>query len=103
MHLIVANLMVCVDGMATMKYRTTFALDEQTARRLKRLAVRWNVSQAEVVRRSLENAERQSEGQKPDAVEMLRQLFATGQGLDREKGEAYIDQVYEDREHWREQ
>jgi hypothetical protein len=34
-----------------------FALDEPTARRLRRLAARWQVSQAEVVRRSLEQAE----------------------------------------------
>jgi hypothetical protein len=84
-----------------MSHRTTFALDEQTARRLKRLAARWNVSQAEVVRRSLEKAERQTEEQKPNPVEMLRHLFVTGQGLDPEKGNAYIAQVYEDRQHWR--
>jgi predicted transcriptional regulator len=45
-----------------MIHRTTFALDETTANRLKRLAARWNVSQAEVVRRSVEKAE-QSENQ----------------------------------------
>ena len=44
--------------MPTMTYRTTFALDEATAQRLKRLAASWNVSQAEVVRRSVERAER---------------------------------------------
>ncbi len=42
-----------------MTHRTTFALDEATALRLKRLAARWEVSQAEVVRRSVEQAERQ--------------------------------------------
>lgn len=45
------------DGMSTMTHRTTFALDETTAHRLKRLAARWKVSQAEVVRRSVEKAE----------------------------------------------
>ena len=45
------------DGMPAMTHRTTFALDEPTARRLKRLAARWKVSQAEVVRRSVEQAE----------------------------------------------
>jgi len=45
--------------MATMTHRTTFALDEPTAQRLKRLALRWNVSQAEVVRRSVEKAEQE--------------------------------------------
>ncbi len=32
---------------------------------------------------------------------MLRELFATGGGLDFEKGSAYIAEVYEDRKHWR--
>ncbi len=42
-----------------MTHRTTFALDEATAKRLKRLAARWDVSQAEVVRRSVEQAEKE--------------------------------------------
>lgn len=86
-----------------MTHRTTFALDEETAKRLKRLASHWDVSQAEVVRRSLEKAERETEAQKPNPVELLRKLFAAGQGLDPEKGSAYIAEVYEDRKHWREQ
>ncbi|MFZ4774654.1 MAG: hypothetical protein ACOYM3_04780 [Terrimicrobiaceae bacterium] len=45
--------------MAIMTHRTTFALDETTTLRLKRLAALWNVSQAEVVRRSVETAENQ--------------------------------------------
>lgn len=93
--------MVCNDGMATMTYRTTFALDEETSKRLKRLATRWNVSQAEVVRRSLEQADKRSEELKPTPAEALRQLFASGQGLDAEKGSAYIAEIYEDRKHWR--
>ncbi len=32
---------------------------------------------------------------------MLRALFASGEGLDLEKGNAYIAEVYEDRKHWR--
>ena len=39
--------MVCSGGMPTRTHRTSFALDDATARRLKRLAARWNVSQAE--------------------------------------------------------
>ena len=46
--------MVCNNGMATMTHRTTFALDAATARRLRQLAKLWKVSQAEVVRRSVE-------------------------------------------------
>lgn len=64
------------DGMAAMTHRTTFALDETTANRLKRLAARWKVSQAEVVRRSLEQAEN-SQPSEPDAaarIEAARRL-----------------------------
>ncbi len=93
--------MVCGDGMPTMTHRTTFALDEATAQRLKRLAARWNVSQAEVVRRSVEQAENSKQTENPDPSAMLRALFASGGGLDLEKGNAYIAEVYEDRKHWR--
>ena len=51
------EVMVCNNGMATMIHRTTFALDSDTVRRLKKLASRWQVSQAEVVRRALSQAE----------------------------------------------
>jgi predicted transcriptional regulator len=87
--------------MATMTHRTTFALDEGTAQRLRRLAARWNVSQAEVVRRSVEEAENNAQAAQPDPVAMLRSLFASGGGLDPETGNAYIAEVYEDRKHWR--
>jgi hypothetical protein len=55
---------------AIMTHRTSFALDELTAQRNKRLATRWNVSQAEVVRRSLEKNE-QAETTPPDAEERI--------------------------------
>ena len=93
--------MVCSDGMPTMTHRTTFALDEETAQRLKRLAARWEVSQAEVVRRSVAQAEKLNQAETPAPVAMLRALFASGGGLDLEKGNAYIAEVYEDRKHWR--
>jgi hypothetical protein len=89
------------DGMPTMTHRTTFALDDVTAQRLKRLAARWQVSQAEVVRRSIEQAETRAQTGQPDPVVMLRTLFASGGGLDPEKGGSYIAEVYEDRKHWR--
>lgn len=44
------------DIMARMSVRATYALDEETAQRIKRLAGTWGVSQAEVVRRSVERA-----------------------------------------------
>mgnify|MGYP001599399112 CR=1 FL=1 len=93
--------MVHYDGMATMTYRTTFAFDGPTMRRLKNLAARWQVSQAEVVRRALSQAENQPSTEKPDPIAMLKALHASGQGLSREKADAYIAEVYEDRKHWR--
>lgn len=51
-----------------MTHRTTFALDEETAQRLKRLAARWDVSQAEVVRRSVLQAE-QNVAASPNDIE----------------------------------
>jgi hypothetical protein len=93
--------MVCGDGMPMVTHRTTFALNEATAQCLKRLAVRWDVSQAEVVRRSVAQAENYKPAETPDPAAMLRALFASGGGLDLEKGNAYIAEVYEDRKHWR--
>ncbi len=52
------TMMVRRYGMATMTHRATFALDEGTIKRLKKLALRWQVSQAEVVRRTLSMAEK---------------------------------------------
>ncbi|TAN05805.1 MAG: hypothetical protein EPN36_05545 [Rhodanobacteraceae bacterium] len=42
--------------MGRMSIRATYALDEQTDRRIRRLAKAWHVSQAEVVRRSVQAA-----------------------------------------------
>ncbi|MEI8312062.1 MAG: hypothetical protein WCH98_15030 [Verrucomicrobiota bacterium] len=84
-----------------MMHRTSFALDEPTALRLRWLASRWNVSQAEVVRRSVERAEQADKKQNTDPALNLRALFAAGKGLDTRKASAYIAEVYEDRKHWR--
>ena len=91
--------MVSNDGMASMTHRTTFALDAETMRRLKHLAARWKVSQAEVVRRAVARAEAQPDI--ADPVAALRQLQESGQGLDAKKGEPYLAQVYADRKRWR--
>lgn len=93
--------MVWYGVMATMTHRTTFALDKETIRKLKTLSARWKVSLAEAVRRAVAQAESQIQAQKPNPVEMLRQLHDSGQSLDPKKGEAYLAQVYEDRKHWR--
>ncbi len=89
------------NGMATMTHRTTFALDEKTAQRLKRLSARWQVSQAEVVRRSLEQAEQAENSAKQNPVELLEQLHAQGAGLTREDAATYVAKVREDRKNWR--
>ncbi|HZX70846.1 MAG TPA: hypothetical protein VFE77_08500 [Rhodanobacter sp.] len=46
--------------MARMSIRATYALDEQTDQRIKHLARTWQVSQAEVIRRSVQAAAEQS-------------------------------------------
>ena len=84
-----------------MTHRTTFALDEDTIRKLRILSARWKVSLAEAVRRAVAQAEAQAQDQKPNPVEMLRELHNSGQSLDPEKAEAYLAQVYQDRKHWR--
>lgn len=83
-----------------MTHRTTFALDGPTAVRLKRLAACWQVSQAEVVRRAVAQAEAANGHHKPDPAILLREYHAKG-GLDRTKAEAYLAEVEENRKHWR--
>lgn len=46
--------------MATMNVRSTYALDQATARTIKLLARRWTTSQAEVIRRSVRLAAQQA-------------------------------------------
>ena len=87
--------------MVSMVHRITFSLDETTAARLKRLAALWRVSQVEVVRRSLKQAENLVESQKTDPVAMLRRLHEKGGGLDSQKADAYLAEVYEDRKYCR--
>ena len=72
--------------MQTMSYRTTFAFDGDTMRRLKNLAARWQVSQAA--------------SDVSDPLEALKVYHAQG-GLDRKKADKYLCEVREDREHWR--
>jgi hypothetical protein len=93
--------MVCNYGMQTMTHRTTFALDGTTATRLKRLSSRWNVSQAEVVRRAVAQAESIAEPDKPDPIARLRELHASGHGLDPKTAEAYLTEIREGRKQWR--
>lgn len=83
-----------------MTHRTSFALDERTAQRIKRLATRWNVSQAEVVRRSVERAEEAGQSPKPDPLELLKAYHAKG-GLDQTRADQWIKEIDENRKRWR--
>lgn len=76
-------------------------LDAESAARLRKLAESWQVTEAEVVRRSLERAENDSPPKK-DPVAMLKAYHARG-GLDREAAEKYLAEVYEDRKKWRDE
>lgn len=88
-------------GMALMNYRTTFALDEETISALKKLASKWQVSQAEVVRRAVAQAETRAESDRPNPVELLKALHERGEGLPLKQADAYLAQVREDRKKWR--
>ena len=88
------------DGMKEMTHRTTFALDEATAKRLKHLAATWQVSQAEVVRRAVALAE-QSIPTEPDVASLLDTLHTSGHSLVREDAEQYLTEARADRSRWR--
>ena len=87
------------DGMPTMTHRTTFALDEASAQRLKRLATRLRISQAEVVRRSLEQTEKSIEIEKPDPISMLQRLHESGGGIAPARAETWMAEIRENRKH----
>lgn len=83
--------------MKTMTHRTTFALDGTTTSRLKRLASIWQVSQAEVVRRSVHLAD-QREQSAPDIEERIeagRRLRESLRG--RANPEDWIQQAHDSR------
>ena len=88
-------------GMAVMTHRTTFALDNQSIQRLKHLSSRWQVSQAEVIRRSLEQAEQNARQTKKNPVSLLEQLHADEAGLLAEDAARYMSEVRADRKQWR--
>ena len=85
--------------MATMSHRTTFSLDKLTMDRIKSLASLWKVSQAEVVRRAVSNADAASST--ADPIALLKQLQTSGEGLSASAAKAYLKEVREDRKKWR--
>jgi predicted transcriptional regulator len=65
--------------MATMTVRTTFALDVATENSIQRLAKLWKTSKAEVVRRSVAQAESAvSEQSRPSPLDALKWLQENG-------------------------
>lgn len=82
-----------------MEYRTTFAFDGETIRRLKKLAASWHVSQAEVVRRALERMEKENDESSDIPLSRLREYHAAG-GLPAEKAAVYLEEVAESRSEW---
>ncbi|MEO6060860.1 MAG: hypothetical protein ABIQ99_02855 [Thermoflexales bacterium] len=84
-----------------MNHRVTYSLDERTRDRIAKLAEHWHVSQAEVVRRSIAEAEAAVARERPDPVALLEALHAQGLGLDPKIAKAYADEVRADRKRWR--
>lgn len=85
-------------GMAIMIYRSTFALDEPTVKRIKELATLWQVSQAEVVRRVVASTET---AVPPDPVALLHELHRAGAGLTAAAAKTYMTEVRAARKTWR--
>jgi len=82
-----------------MEHRTSFALDEITILRLRRLSEVWHVSQAEVVRRAIEKAEAEAKAETDAALGRLRSYHARG-GLDAGAASANLAEVAESRADW---
>ena len=89
------------DGMTLMTKRTTFSFDSTTIERIKRLAARWEVSQAEAVRRAVRIVE-EEENARAHNLEKRLQEYHAGGGIARDTAEAYLDKVFHDRDSWRE-
>jgi len=83
-----------------MTHRTTFAFDNDTVRRLKKLALRWQVSQAEVVRRAPTQVESLPDTQHPDVLARLK-CYHAASTLNATEADAYVAQARADRKRWR--
>jgi hypothetical protein len=81
------------------KHRTSFALDDATVGRIRRLARRQNVSQAEVVRQAVKHLAERSDRDATSVQERLRQYRAS-QRISAEEADAYLEEVAEDRSRW---
>ncbi len=86
-------------GMAIMNKRTTFALDEETILRLRKLAAVWHVSQAEVVRKAIKKAEDDFDTEREEKLDRLR-MYHKNSGVKSKIADAYLDEVAENRSSW---
>jgi Arc/MetJ-type ribon-helix-helix transcriptional regulator len=85
--------------MTVMEHRTSFALDEATILRLRRLAGIWRVSQAEVVRKAIKKADEEVDEKSAALVDRLRAYHGQG-GIDADAADSYLDEVAENRADW---
>ncbi len=82
------------------KHRTSFALDEATIEKMKKLAGHWGVSQAEVVRRAVGIAAEQTAGETEGLLEKIY-LYQRAGRVSRDQADAYIEELAESRAEWR--
>ncbi len=87
------------DIMKTMLKRTTISLDEATVNKLQQLSQLWGVSQAEVVRRAIDSAEKSS-SHPLSLVENLTAYWEKG-GLDPNSVDKFLQEWTADRDSWR--
>jgi predicted transcriptional regulator len=81
--------------MAVTVIRTTYALDEETVRRLDGLARQWNVSKSEALRRAIRAADAASTG-RDDRLKALDELQASMR-LTRGRAQAWAREVRAER------
>lgn len=82
-----------------MNRRTSFALDEETIRRLVKIARLLNISQAEVVRRSLEKMEHEVDTEAHVRLARLQDYHRKG-GPNPAEVDRYLEEVAENRAFW---
>jgi predicted transcriptional regulator len=86
--------------MKIMTHRTTFALDETTVKRLKKLSAKCHMSQSEIIRRSVEAMEAEMKTALRNPLELLAEYHDQG-GLDSYKAEQFLLEAAEARADYR--
>jgi predicted transcriptional regulator len=81
--------------MASTVVRSTYALDEETVRRLDNLARHWNVSKSEALRRAIRTADAMA-GSPDDRLKALDELQASIR-LTRSRAQTWVRELREDR------